>query len=88
MLVRSDMSSIEKRIAKFYATPVPNNITFADVEALANYYGCIIKTGGNHSKRVVHKESGTVIPIPMHGKYIGEAYVTELKELFDNIKEN
>ena len=82
------MGTIEKRIKKFYRKPIPNDITFDDVEALANYFGCIIATGGNHSKKVVHKESGTVIPIPIHGKHIGEAYVKELKQLFDSIKEN
>lgn len=81
------MSSIQKRINKFYSKPIPNDISFDDVKALAAYYGCIIKTGGNHSQRIVHVPSGTVIPIPMHGKYVGEAYVKELKKLFDSIKE-
>lgn len=81
------MTAIEKRIAKFYRKPIPSDITFADVEAIANYFGCEIKTGGNHSKKVIHRESGTVIPIPIHGNCIGEAYVKELKDLFDSIKE-
>lgn len=82
------MSTIEKRIAKFYRKPIPNDITFEDVEALASYFGCQIVTGGNHSKKVVHIPSGTVIPIPIHGKTIKEAYVKELKKLFDTIKED
>ena len=81
------MTTIDKRIAKFYRKPVPNDITFADVEALAGHFGCEIISGGNHSKKVVHRSSGTVIPIPMHGKCIGEAYVKELKDLFDSIRE-
>lgn len=82
------MSTIEKRLKKFYKKPIPNDITFDDIEVLANHFGCIVVTGGNHSKKVVHKESGTVIPIPMHGKHIGEAYIKELKQLFDSIKES
>ncbi|MCM1267598.1 MAG: hypothetical protein NC302_06805 [Bacteroidales bacterium] len=82
------MTTIDKRIEKFYRKPIPNDITFSDVEALAHYYGCEIKTGGNHSKKVVHRPSGTVIPIPIHDKCIGEAYVKELKDLFDSIKED
>ena len=66
------MSTIEKRLKKFYRKP--------------SYFGCEIVTGGNHSQKVVHKSSGTVIPIPMHGNCIGEAYVKELKNLFDQIK--
>ena len=80
------MSTIEKRIKKFYKKPIPNDITFDDVEALASYFGCQIISGGNHSKKVVHVPSGTVIPIPMHGKNIKEVYVKELKVLFDSIK--
>ena len=80
------MSTIEKRIKKFYAKPVPNDITFDDVKELATYFGCEIITGGNHSQKVVHKPSGTVIPIPMHVKCIGEANVAEQKKLFNQIK--
>lgn len=80
------MSTIEKRLKKFYRKPIPNDITFDDVKALCTYFGCEIYTGGNHSQKVVHVPSGTVIPIPMHGKTIKEAYVKELKELFDSIK--
>ena len=71
------MSTIEKRLKKFYRKPIPNDITFDDVRILASYFGCEIVTGGNHSQKVVHKSSGTVIPIPMHGNCIGEAYVTK-----------
>lgn len=82
------MSTLEKRIKKFYRKPIPNDITFDDIEALASYFGCQIIAGGKHSKKVVHVPSGTVIPIPMHGKNIGEAYVKQLKILFDSIKED
>lgn len=81
----AQMSTIEKRIEKFYKKPIPSDITFDDVEALASYFGCKIATGGKHSKKVVHIPSGTVIPIPIHGKTIGEAYVKQLKLLFDSI---
>lgn len=79
------MSTIQKRLEKFYRKPIPNDITFDDVEAIAKYYGCQVATGGNHSKKIVHVPSGTVIPIPMHGKNIKEAYIKELKKLFDSI---
>jgi len=38
-----------------------------------------------HQIRIVHKESGRVIPLPRHGKSVKEAYVLELRELFDEI---
>lgn len=75
------MSTIEKLIEKFNKKPIPNNITFDEVERLAKAYNCSIVSGGKHSKKVVDVESGTVIPIPMHGKYVQEAYIKELKDL-------
>lgn len=80
------MSTLEKRLKKFYRKPIPNDITFEEVESLAKHFGCIIVGGGSHPK-VVHQSSGTVIPIPRHGKSVGEAYIKQLKMLFDTIKE-
>lgn len=80
------MSTIEKRLKKFYRKPIPNDITFDEVQALAEYFGSTIVGGGNHMK-IVHSSSGTVIPIPRHGKTVKEAYIKQLKVLFDKIKE-
>jgi len=82
------MSTIEKRINKFYQKPIPNDITFDDIKVLAAHFGCEIETGGRHSQKVVHRPSGTIIPIPIHDKNIKEAYVKELKDLFDQIRGN
>jgi hypothetical protein len=79
------MSTLEKLKAKFNEKPIPNDITFDEVERLAGAYGCRVIAGGKHSKKVVDVPSGTVIPIPMHGKYVQEAYIKELKDLFAEI---
>ncbi len=71
----------------FFEKPVRNDITFDEVEKLSVFYGCIVKkSGGKHPMKVIHVESGTVIPIPKHGKCVGEAYVAELKTLFTLIE--
>ena len=80
------MSTIEKLKDRFYGKPVPNDISFDEAERLAKYYGCGVISGGKHSKKIVHIPSGTVIPIPMHGKYVQEAYIKELKDLFAEIE--
>ena len=80
------MSTIEKLKKKFNEKPTRNDITIDEVIRLAKAYGCTVITGGNHQIRIVHKETGTVIPIPCHGKTIKEAYVCELKELFSEIE--
>ena len=82
------MSTIEKRLKKFYRKPIPNDITFEEIEVIAKYYGCQVSTGGNKNKKIVHVPSGTVIPIPIHGKTVKEAYIKQLKDLFDLIKED
>ena len=80
------MSTLDKLKEKFNAKPIPNDISFDEVERLANAYGCRVISGGKHSKKVVDVPSGTVIPIPMHGKYVQEAYIKELKDLFAEIE--
>ena len=79
------MSRYEKLKQKFYEKPIPNDITFNEVFVLASKYGCLVDNGGKHSVKIVHKESGTVIPIPKHGNTVGEAYIQQLKVLFDLI---
>ncbi len=81
------MSSIQKRIAKFYEKPMPNDISYMDIIAIAKHFGCIVSGGGKHPLHIISKELGRVIPIPCHGKTVKEAYIKELKELFDEIEE-
>lgn len=81
------MSQIEKLIEKLCRRPVPNDITHAEIAKLARHYGCIVdKKGGKHPLRIVHRESGTIIPIPIHGKHVAEGYIVQIKQLFDLIE--
>ncbi len=80
------MSTIEKLKKKFFEKPVRNDLTVDEVVRLARAYGCTVLTGGNHQIRIVHKPTGRVIPVPSHGKTVKEAYVMELRELFDEIE--
>jgi hypothetical protein len=61
-------------------------MTLNEVIRLAGFYGCEVLTGGNHQIRIVHKESGRVIPLPRHGNTVKEAYVMELRELIEEIE--
>ncbi|MBQ3077670.1 MAG: hypothetical protein IJC43_07410 [Clostridia bacterium] len=79
------MSQIEKLKRKFFKKPIPTDMTFDEIEKLATYYGCVVKRGGKHPFHVMHPPSGRVIPIPTHGKTVGESYVKQLKQLFDEI---
>ena len=79
------MSTLEKLKNKLYEKPVRNDLTIDEVVRLAKAYGCTIVTGGNHQIRIVHRGTGRVIPLPSHGKTVKEAYIMELKELFDEI---
>ncbi|MCR4787631.1 MAG: hypothetical protein K5888_03500 [Lachnospiraceae bacterium] len=79
------MSKIEKLIKKFFEKPVRNDMTMDEIIKLSRYYGCEIVTGGNHQIKIVHRATGTIIPMPQHGKNVKEAYVVELRQLFDVI---
>ncbi len=82
------MSRIEKAIEKFYKKPVPNDITYDEMKRVAEHFGCIVdKKGGKHPYRVICPMNGTIIPIPVHGKTVKEAYISQLKKLFDCMKE-
>ena len=79
------MSTFDKMYKKFCRKPIPNDITFDEIETISKHFGCIVESGGKHSKKIIHPPTGTVIPIPMHGKHVGEAYIKELKLLFESI---
>lgn len=81
------MSTFEKRLEKFNRVPVPNDITFEDVEAIASHYNCVVLNGGKHGFKIAYKPLGIIIPIPRHGNTVEEAYIRELKKLFLKIQE-
>ena len=59
-------------------------MTFDEISKLASAYGCSVNPGGKHM-HIVHVASGTVIPIPRHGNTVDEAYIKQLKDLFNRI---
>lgn len=79
------MSTFDKLYKKFNRKPIPNDMTFDEIEVIAKHFGCIVRSGGKHSKQIMDIPSGTVIPIPMHGKCVGEAYIKQLKILFEKV---
>ncbi len=76
------MSSIEKLKEKFYSKPTRNDITSEEIKKLAHYYGCIIRTGGNHQITVFNPKTGEKVSLPQHDKQIKRPYIRELQELF------
>lgn len=80
------MSKIEKLKDKFFEKPVRNDITINEAIKLAKAYGCEVVAGGNHQIRICHRATGTIIPLPRHGNTVKEAYIAELKILFEKIE--
>lgn len=80
------MSKIDKLKKKFFGVPIPNDIRIEELKVLAEYYGCITASGGRHPLKIIHKKSGTVIPIPGHGDTVAEAYIKQAKKLFSEIE--
>ena len=80
------MAKIDKLKKKFFSVPIPNNIRIEELKILAEHYGCITTSGGKHPLKIIHKESGTVIPIPGHGDTVAEVYIKQAKRLFQEIE--
>ena len=80
------MSQLDKLLEKLYKKPIPNDIRVDEVEKIVKAFGCIVVSGGRHQMKIVHKPTGTVIPIPSHGDTVAEAYIKEIKKMLDKIR--
>lgn len=80
------MPNIEKLITKLNRVPVPNDMTYTEILRLAEYYGCEVFTGGKHPIRIADRTSQYIVTVPRHGKCVKEAYIKELKILFNEIE--
>ena len=79
------MGRIEKLLNKLYRKPVPNDMRIDEIIRIVTSYGCITDSGGKHQLKIIHRPTGTVIPIPKHGDTVAEAYIKEIKALLDEI---
>lgn len=77
---------MEKLKKKFFSKPIRNDMTLDEIEKLAKAYGCKVGGGGKHPFHVVHPGTGRVIPVPTHGNTVGEAYIKQLRDLFELIE--
>ena len=75
------MSRIQKLLSKFNKEPIPNDITYDEFWKIAQYYGFEDKPGGRHHL-IKSKETGAIMPVPIHGKTVPEVYIKKAKELF------
>lgn len=80
------MSKEEKLINKFLEKPVRTDITFDEVKKLAKIIDAEILVGGKHSFHFVYKNTNTLIPIPVHGKTVGAAYVNQITKVIESYK--
>lgn len=80
------MAKIDKLISKLYRKPIPNDIRVDEIAAIVAHFGCEVVSGGKHPMKIVHTKSGTVIPIPIHGNNVAEAYIKQIKHLLDEIQ--
>lgn len=80
------MSKDEKLINKFLEKPVRTDITFDEVRKLATIIDAEIVAGGKHSFHFVYRKNNTVIPIPVHGKEVGAAYVNQISKVIESYK--
>ncbi len=82
------MARIDKLKEKFFRVPVPNDFRIDELKVLAEYFGCETTSGGRHPLKIIHKATGTVIPIPGHGDTVAEVYIKQVKALFNEIEKS
>lgn len=80
------MPTVKKIINDIKEKPTRNDITIEDIMRVAKYYGCTIRTGGNHQIAICSEYLQRPIPIPCHGKYVKEAYVRLVADLIEEIE--
>ena len=81
------MSQIDKLIKKLYKKPVPKDMRIDEIRRIVEHFGCETESGGKHPLKIIHKQTGTTIPIPYHGDTVKEAYIIQIKRLLERIKE-
>lgn len=77
------MSKREKILLRFLEKLVRTDITFEEVKKVANILDAEILIGGKHSIHFVYRKTNTLIPIPIHGKNIGAAYVKQIAKIIE-----
>ena len=81
------MASIDKLLEKFYRKPIPNDITYDELRRIADHFGLIVKPPkGKHPMKISYPGIAS-IPIPVHKKSVGEAYIYQVKMLIEKVKE-
>lgn len=81
------MSKKEKLLRKFFAERPPVDITWPELVAVAEIYGCIAIRKSRH-RAIAHLSDPTwVYPVPVHsdGEPIKRVYIVELRELFRSL---
>ena len=81
------MSTIEKLYERIMERPIRKDITLSEIVRLAGRYDSLtVIPGGKHQTKIVHCDSGTIIPIPCHGSAVGCAYVEQFQNLLYQIE--
>lgn len=81
------MSQFDKAWEKFNRVPIPKDITFEDIKYIAEHFGFEIVHDGKHGIKVRYRPLNIKIPIPIHGKTIGVAYIAEIKKAINRISD-
>lgn len=81
------VSRRDKLLKKFFAERPPVDITWPELVAVAEIYGCTALRKTRHRAIAHLSDPAWVYPVPVHsdGEPIKRAYIIELRELFRGI---
>lgn len=80
------MSQFEKAWKKFNRCPIPCDISFTELQYVAQHFGFETLNDGKHVKLRL-KSLGIKIPIPIHGKTVQAVYIKQVKEAINKLSE-
>lgn len=78
------MSKRDKLLKKFFAEKPPVDITWAELSAVSDIFGCVVTERTNHRAVVHPNDPKWIYPVPVHseGHPIKRAYIVELRKKF------
>lgn len=82
------MSKRDKLLKRFFTERPPSDITWPELAAVAEIFGCHALQRSRHRAIVHSTDPKWVFPIPVHsdGEPIKRIYIVELRELFRSIR--
>jgi hypothetical protein len=80
------LSRLKKLLKKLYADPIPKDMTLEEIRYLAQHFGGIMKTGGEHPFKLIFPQIRESLSIPYHGKHVHPRYTGLFRDMVAKVR--